>query len=57
MRHTFQWLPDPALDLSEADVLAELPALTAWVSPDADPRERELVSELPSLLALGSFAR
>ena len=57
MRHTFRWLPDQALDLSETDVLAELPALASWAAPEADPFAHELVSELPSLMALGSFAR
>ena len=42
--------------LQEADILAELPALSDWVVPTPTPLEREVLGELPALAAMEDFS-
>ena len=42
-------LDAPALDLHEADILAELPSLNGWVPVPPSPLLREVLDELPAI--------
>ena len=49
---TFQFLPHPALELHESDILADLPSLSGWVPQPPTRLEREVLDELPALAGL-----
>jgi hypothetical protein len=52
MRKTFRWFPHPDLELHEADILAELPALSGWAPAADSPLVEEVVDQLPALAGL-----
>jgi hypothetical protein len=49
---TIWLLPAAELDLHEADILADLPALSNWAIAPATPASRELIDELPAYAGL-----
>jgi hypothetical protein len=49
---TIQLLRNPALELHEADILAELPSLSGWAPVPPTPLLREVLDELPAIAGI-----